>query len=45
VAIVLLEACLSFGKRINISPDEKLAGDRVVIQAIDVRGGILNVML
>jgi Rne/Rng family ribonuclease len=42
-AIVELEE--KTGKRINITPDEKLAGDQIVIQAIDVRGVILNVLL
>jgi Rne/Rng family ribonuclease len=33
------------GKRINITPDEGLAGDQIVIQPYDVRGSLLSILL
>jgi hypothetical protein len=32
------------GKRINIMPDESMAGDQIVLQAFDTRAMLLNVV-
>jgi ribonuclease E len=33
------------GKRINIMPDESLAGDQIVLQAVDGRGNLMGLVL